>query len=555
MSKKLLTAALLALSQTAFAQSTPLTSGGQIQQIPPAPSPQRAMPEIRIEQGGAPATPESDSAKILVQSLNVTGQTLYSEAQLLALTGFKPGTELTLGELRTMATKIADHYRQAGYFVAQAYLPAQNIKDGAVTITVIEGRYGQIALRNQSTLRDSVANNLLQGLNPGDPIAIVPLENRLLLLSDVPGINVKSTLAPGVAIGASDLFVDVTDSQRVTGSVEADNAGNYYTGEYRVGGTVNINNPTGHGDMASLRVLTSGQGLKYGRLSYQTLIGKATVGIAYTALEYRLGKEFASLNAHGTVEIASLYGSYPLIRSRNTNLYALAGYDDKTFQDRIDTTSTVTDKKAQVYNVGLAGNHRDSLGGGGLNTYSLTGTFGDIDIRTPAALAVDAATARTNGSFNKLGFTAARLQNVTERVSLYAGIYGQVASKNLDISEKMGLGGPYAVRSYPVGEAYGDEGYVVNLEARYLLSNFAGKIPGQLHLIGFADAGSITINSKPWTNANNHRNLSAAGVGLTWADYNNFTIKTYYGWKLGNEAATSAPDKSGRFWIQAIKYF
>jgi hemolysin activation/secretion protein len=553
MSKKLLTAALLALSQTAFGQTPP--TGGQIQQIPPAPTPQRGIPEIRIEQGGAPATPESDSARITVQSLRVTGNTIYSEAELLALTGFNPGTELTLGELRIMASKIADHYRKAGYFVAQAYLPAQDIKNGAVTITVIEGRYGQVALRNQSTLRDSVANYYLEGLKPGDPIAIEPLENRLLLLSDVPGINVKSTLAPGVAIGASDLFVDVTDAQRVTGSVEADNAGNRYTGEYRVGGTVNINNPTGHGDMASLRMLTSGRGLTYGRLSYQTLVGKATVGVAYTALQYRLGKEFESLNAHGTVEIASLYGSYPLIRSRNTNLYALAGYDEKIFQDKVDTTSTVTDKKAHVFNVGLAGNHRDGMGGGGLNTYSLTGTFGEIDIRTPAALAQDAATAKTNGSFNKLGFTAGRVQSVTDRLSLYGGVYGQFASKNLDISEKMGLGGPYAVRAYPVGEAYGDEGYVASLEARYLLSNFTANMPGQLHLVGFVDAGSVTINRNPWTTANNHRNLSAAGLGLTWADYNNFTIKTYYGWKLGNEPATSAPDKSGRFWIQAIKYF
>ncbi len=554
MKKRLLTAALLVLSQTAFGQTQP-RSGDQLQQIPPIPAPQRATPEIRIEQGGAPATPESDSAKILVQSLRVTGNSIYSEGELLALTGFKPGNELSLGELRGMAAKIADYYRKAGYFVAQAYLPAQDIKNGQVSIAVIEGRYGQVALRNQSTLKDSVANRYLEGLNPGDPITIVPLENRLLLLSDIPGVNVKSTLAPGVAVGASDLFVDVTDGRRVTGSIEADNAGNRYTGEYRVGGTVNINNPTGHGDQASLRVLTSGRGLTYGRLSYQTLFGKATVGVAYTALQYRLGKEFESLNAHGTVEIASLYGSYPLIRSRNTNLYALAGYDEKVFQDKVDSTNTVTDKKAHVFNAGLAGNHTDELGGGGFNTYSLTGTFGDIDIRTPAALAQDALTARTNGSFNKLGFTAARTQTVTDRLTLYGGIYGQFASKNLDISEKMGLGGPYAVRAYPVGEAYADEGYVVNLEARYRLSNYAGSVPGQLHLVGFVDAGSVTINRKPWTNANNHRNLSAAGVGLTWADYNNFTVRTFYGWKLGNEPATSAPDKNGRFWIQAIKYF
>ena len=313
--------------------------GGQIQQIPPAPIPQRPVPEIRIEQGNAPAIPASDNVKIPVKSLHVTGQALYSEAELVAITGFSPGGELTLSELRGMASKIADYYHRNGYFVAQAYLPAQDIKDGAVTIAVIEGHYGSVTLRNQTNLSDALANGLLGGLNSGDTIAIAPLENRLLLLSDIPGVNVRSTLVPGAAVGTSDLIVDVTPGQRVTGSVEADNAGNRYTGEYRVGATVNINNPTGHGDVASLRVLTSGSGLNYGRASYQTQFGKATAGVAYTALEYRLGKEFASLQAHGTAKIASIYGSYPLIRSRNTNLYALLDFDAKTFQDKVDLIS------------------------------------------------------------------------------------------------------------------------------------------------------------------------------------------------------------------------
>ena len=30
-----------------------------------------------------------------------------------------------------MAARIADYYHRSGYFVAQAYLPAQDIKDGA----------------------------------------------------------------------------------------------------------------------------------------------------------------------------------------------------------------------------------------------------------------------------------------------------------------------------------------------------------------------------------------------------------------------------------------
>ena len=553
---KIFTVALLALSPSAFGQvQLPPSSGGQIRQIPPPPVPEKPVPEIRIEQAKPPAVPASEQVKILVNSLHVTGQTAYSEAELIAITGFSAGTELTLAELRAMAAKIADYYHKNGYFVAQAYLPAQDIKGGAVTIAILEGRYGSVTLRNQSRLSDAQANGLLGGLNAGDPITIAPLENRLLLLSDTPGVKVRSTLAPGVEVGTSDLIVDVTPGRLVTGSVEADNAGYYYTGEYRAGATVNINNPTGHGDVASLRVLTSGQGMKYGRASYQMQFGKATAGIAYTALDYELGKEFEYLNAHGTVRIASVYGSYPLVRSRNTSIYALAGFDAKTFQDKIDLIPSVTDKTDHVWWLGLRGNHFDGLGGGGATSYALTQSFGDLDIETPAARAADAATAQSNGHFGKLEYYVARLQRVTDRVSLYGAINGQFASKNLDITEKMGLGGPYAVRAYPVGEAYGDEGYVATLEARLLLPKFSERMPGQMHLVGFADTGTMTLHKNPWTAEDNRRTLSGAGIGLTWADYNNFVVNAYWAHKLGNEAAIAAPDKTNRFWIQLVKYF
>lgn len=550
--------ALLALSQNAFAAGPPPSAGGQIQQIPPSPIiPKTVQPalEIRIEQGEAPAIPVADLTKIQVNSLHVTGQSLYSETQLVGVTGFSPGGELTLFELRGMALKIADHYHRNGYFVAQAFLPAQDIKEGAVTINVVEGHYGKIVLHNQTNLSDNLANSILSGLNSGDTIAIAPLERRLLLLSDLPGVEVKSTLVPGASVGESDLIVDITPGHRINGEVDADNAGNRYTGVYRVGATVNLNNPAGLGDVASLRALTSGSGLYYVRASYFLQIDKAKVGVAYSIMGYQLGEEFEALRANGTARIASLYGNYPLIRSRRNNLYAGLAYDHKTFRDKVDSTLTVTDKRADVLMGSLYGDHLDNFAGGGFSRYSLTLSVGNIDIETPAARAYDSATAETNGQYNKLRYSAMRLQNLTRLISLYGAINGQFASKNLDVSEKMELGGMYAVRAYPEGEAYADAGYVLNLEVRLLLPKPSERLPGQMHLIGLVDTGTVTVNTNPWTNESNRRTLSGAGLGFTWMESNNFSLRMYYAFKLGNEEATSAPDKSGRFWIQVVKYF
>ena len=545
---------LLALSQGALAQQPP-SAGSQLQQIPPVPAPEKMPSAIHIEPRATPALPAPDAARITVNRLQLSGASVYTEAELLALTGFQPGSQLSLDELRAMAQRITQHYRSAGYLVAQAYLPAQQIQGGVVTIAVLEGQHGQVAVRNTSRLSDGLIQSQLAGIQSGDTVALAPLESRLLLLSDIPGVNVRSTLVPGAAVGTSDWVVDVTPGPLVSGSIDADNAGNRYTGQNRLGATLNLNNAAGLGDVASLRVLTTGAGLNYARASYQLLLGRATVGAAYSWLDYELGQEFSATGAHGNAKTASLFGSYPLLRSRNSNLNAGLALDHKTFQDKnpADLSMPVADKKAQVLTASLRGDHRDRLGGGGLSAYSLAWSTGNMDLQTPELQSRDAL-ARTAGHFNKLAFGAMRLQNMGNNVSLFAGINGQLASKNLDVSEKMELGGLYGVRAYPSGEAYADEGYVVTLEARLRLPTPAS-LPGQMQLIGFVDAGTATLQKNPWDASDNRRTLSGAGVGLNWSETQNFMVRAFYARKIGNETAQSAPDKSGRIWVQAVKYF
>jgi hemolysin activation/secretion protein len=129
-----------------------------------------------------------------------------------------------------------------------------------------------------------------------------------------------------------------------------------------------------------------------------------------------------------------------------------------------------------------------------------------------------------------------------------------MASKNLDVSEEMELGGMNAVRAYPEGEAFADQGYVATLEARMQLPKYSA-LPGHLELIGFVDTGTVTFHTNPWFDGSNRRTLSAAGVGVNWGEAGNFLVRAYYAVKLGNEKALSSPDRSGRFWIQAVKYF
>ncbi len=539
---------------TAQAQTVP-SAGTQLQQLPPRPVTEKPAPDLDFEHSAPVVDTSETGASILVTALHITGHTAFPESELLAATGFEPGSEMTLTQLRVLAARISDHYHAQGLFLAQAYLPAQDIQDGVVIIDVIEGRYGEIALHNEADIADKVLTQRLRGLDSQDLVINAPLERRLLLLSDIPGVRVKATLAPGTAVGTSDLIVNVTPGPRISGNVEADNGGGRYTGTYRFGGTLNLNNPLGFGDQLTLRALASDGGLAYGRASYQAPVGNATLGVAYAHLRYTLGREFEALDGSGTADIFSLYGAYPLVRSRKANLALLAVADYKLLHDDIGLVSSYSDKRIMAETLSLAGDSRDSLGGGGSNAFSIGWTTGNLNIRSPAERAVDDITARSAGGFNKIQASLAREQSVAGPLSLYASVRGQYGFDNLDSSEKMQLGGAYGVRAYPEGEAFGDIGYIATVEAHLRLGGEAARLPGQFELTGFIETGAVRFAQDPWFSGSNYAHRSGYGIGVNWAGPQGFLIRTSYARKLGTGPATSAPDRSGRFWFQVVKLF
>ena len=551
----LATITLLAAGQPAFAQQAPLGAGGQLQQIPPAPAPDRSLPDIQLVRPETAEQPESAGPTIRVNKLQVSGNQSFAEAALVAASGVTAGSDLNLSQLRDAAARIVAFYNARGYFLAQAYVPAQDIVSGNVTIAVVEGRLGKIEVRNQTNLQDRVSRTALGGLRSGDAVHAGSLERRLLLLSDIPGVRVKSTLAPGTEVGTSDLIIDITSGRRVSGSVEADNGGNRFTGTYRAGGTIYLNNPAGIGDQASLRVLASSGGLAYGRASYQAPLGHATVGVAFTHLRYDLGRDFSDLEADGKANIFSLYGAYPLIRSRSLNLYGQAALDYRSLEDRIGVTDSESDKSIQAAILGLSGDSRDSFLGGGSNAFSAGWTIGRLDLETPLDRAADRLTARSQGGYGKLQFSAVRLQSLSGPLSFYASVRGQLAFDNLDSSEKMELGGAYGVRAYPEGEAYGDQGYIGTLEGRFMLNRWTHELPGQLELIAFADVGQVNYAQDPWFAGSNHATRSGVGAGINWAGPRGLLFKSSYATRLGGTKATSGSDKSGRFWFHVSKLF
>lgn len=547
---------MLVAATSPWAQQAP-TAGTQLQQIPAPPSPPVRAPDLPSGWKPGQSSPATDTTPVLVKALAFTGNHVFTTTELERSSGFIAGRRYTLAELRQLAAKVTARYHDKGYFLAQTLIPAQDITEGLVRFTVREGRYGQIHLHNQSGAADHVANAVLQGLQDADAVTQSALERRILLLNDLPGVHAQSTLRPGSTPGTADLLVSLTPGPGTSASVEVDNQGNHYTGAYRLGTALYVNEPLGWGDVASARLLTSGEGLSFGRVAYQMPVGAFTVGLAASSLHYQLGGAFASLQSSGAAQTGTVFASYPLVRARRQNLSAQWAMDYKEFEDRTGAGSPSRNtKNAQVHTVGLKGNFQDAQGSSS-GHYALSWAHGTINLHDATARSNDASSAQSNGDFDKLGYSFSWLQETAERRSLYLGLSGQWASKNLDAAEKFSLGGSGGVRAYPSGEASGDEGLLLTLEGRTHWPTLSQYLAGSAQALAFIDMGTEAPNKNPWDAGASatRRTLRGIGFGLNFASPSKWTASAFCAFKLGDEAATSAPDAPWRLWFQGARFF
>jgi hemolysin activation/secretion protein len=549
-----LTLALL-VGLPAHAAPVPPDAGQTIRELQKQPelnAPKAAAP-LRLEEQAAPKEAANDTVRIAVKAIHVSGSSVFTAGELEALVASLTGGEHSLAELNAGAARITAHYRERGYVVARAYLPAQDIVDGVIVINVLEGMLGQQHINNQSRLSDERVNGYLRSIKSGDALQSKPVDRAILLLTDTPGVGgARATLQPGASVGTSDLLIELDPSAPYVASAELDNYGNRYTGEYRLGGALALNSPFKKGDQFTLRALTSNQNMTYVRISYQIPVGGSglRLGAAYSDTSYRLGQEFAALQAHGTATSGSLFAVYPFVRSQVSNLSGTFTYEDKKLDDQTDVPITASDKHVQLANLGLAGNLQDTLGGAGVTSFDLSLVAGNLSMDA-GSRAADMASAQSNGSFTRITYNVNRLQRLADSSSLSLALSGQQASKNLNSSEKFSLGGANGVRAYPQGEGNGDEGWMVNLELRH---NLAPALQGVL----FYDAGSVNINSNPFVaGVANTRNISGAGVGAD-ATLVGVQIKTYLAWRTSGGQPTSEPatlNSNPRLWLQASKQF
>ena len=557
-----LAATCLSLACCAQLSAQTLPSAGSIrQQMESAREQPIAKPTLPATPEPRQAAPTVQGASVLVQGFVFAGNTLLSSEVLQAALAPFLNRNLDFAQLEAATQAVSARYKQAGWRVL-AYLPRQEVEQGVVTVQVIESRLGQRIFEGAPSerVRQAQIQSILDAqIQAGEPLNQNRLDRGILLINQLSGVSVTSALKEGELAQTTDLVLQLSDKPFLAGEISADNTGATSTGLYRVSANAELRSLAGVGDLLSTNMAHT-EGSNYGRLAYGVPVGHDgwRVGASVSRLQYKLiSADLAALRAIGSSSSAGLEASYPWVLGMQGYLNLTLSVDTKAFDNQ--SNNAITSRYA-VNNVtlGLNGASLDGWGGGGANWAALSWARGRVNLNGSPNQASDASTTRTDGAFSKLRLNATRLQTLTPNTAWYTSYTGQVASKNLDSSEKIYLGGANGVRAYPSNEAGGSLGQLINLELRTYW-------PHGLTLTGFYDWGQVQVNrDNHYLGAvvRNRLTLKGAGMGLAWVATSGLSLKATWARRIGENPnpTLAGKDQDGtlqrnRFWLTASAAF
>lgn len=381
---------------------------------------------------------------------------------------------ITVGDLFAIRDALQRLYHDRGYFLTRVVLePTELPIDGATPkIRVVEGVITGIVLRGEPGPVEDRILRIAGRLKTGAAVTMAEVERQLLLIQDLPGIAVRARFGPSLTGAGAVLTLDVVRTP-FAGYVALDNRGPGYAGPWQGTLAVAAHSHTALGERLELYLYsTPSKEQRFGQVALTvplnddglTLRGHAGYGPSYPGGLLREAG-FAS-----NVTIGGLSLSYPVIRSRRTNLWVLAGAELNNANIRLKQADGRYDRLSESHLriASLEGklSHADTWLGvteltvavnKGLKGLGATPSDSDLSPRpdsrsdfTRAEIGLSRRQALTGGD----GFS----------LDLVAALFGTYGFDVLPPSQKAQLGGAGFGRGYHFGQLTGDRSVQASIE-------------------------------------------------------------------------------------------
>lgn len=472
----------------------------------PRDAPKTAAPTVAIDENDLAAIP-----RFTLRTVAVDGMTSIDPAAAEACYAPHLGQTIGAAVLVGLTECVSGLYRDRGLFLSRAVIPAQDVRDGALRLQVIEGYVAAVDVTGMD-VADADAH--FADLLAERPARLSTFERRLLLLADHHGYRItQSQLLPDKADPARFTFKLTVAFDPFVARLYGDNRGTGKQGPEQAFASLTWNAVLASGDRLTASLFTTPEEpseLLYGDLNYghRWLGGALWTEVGASLSRSRDGGDPGVIYATSAAE--RLYGTatLSLLRSRAHSLAAGITLDMRD-NDAFDPVAGETSERTRV----LRGTIND--------TFALDKTR--VDLALEVAHGLDALGASENGDaalsrvdarprFTKARLDVSVVQKLVDQVDLALNAAGQIADGALVASEEFGVGGARFGRAYNYSEIIGDRGLAGALELRWSELNAFALFPS-LQLYAFADAARIW-NEASDPSALRSAGLTSAGLGI-----------------------------------------
>jgi hemolysin activation/secretion protein len=415
-------------------------------------------------------------------------------------------------------------------------VPPQSLAEGTLTLRVIEGYIDRVNIQTAEGVHSRIAQKLAligERITASKPIKGEVLEHYLLLANDLPGIELRSVLAPSKAPGAADLTL-VASVKKFEGFASIDNYGSRYLGPGQFTLGLVGNQWLGVNDQWRFVGVSSGNSeMAYAQLSYSQVVTTEglKLGAAVSRARTQPGDVLAPFDVRGNADTVSLSASYPLLRTRNESLFLRGVYDHSDVHTNVLGTRVIEDR-IRALRLGISWRLLDRLDGQNALEVDFSQGLGGTQ---EADLLKSRAGAK--GVFNKLSFDYERSQFLSPNVSFTVGAGGQWANTPLLSSEQYALGGRRFGRAYEPAEVVGERALAFRVEPRY---TGASSTPGirSWQVFGFYDIGKVWKVGSGTPGTPVSQSLASAGFGLRFFLEKNAVAAIEAAWPLTKSIAS-----------------
>ena len=498
-------------------------------------TPPATGPAVEFEVPPPPpeATPPANADKVqfTLSAVTIDGATAIPAASFTGLYADRIGQTVSLAEAYGWADAITKAYREDGYVLSRAIVPAQKISGGSIHIAVVEGFIDQVTVQGD-TSPTLVAYG--EKLRSSRPLKADDLERYLLLANELPGVTVRSVLEPSATVpGASNLTL-VAAEKPVDATFELDNRGTRYVGPWQGYTSVGFNDILGYNERTAFRYATTSdpRELAYLELSETAPIDDDGTSALVTLNRTRAapGYTLADLGAHTTGE-GILFGvKHEFIRQRSEDLTLGLNFDYRDGTTLLKATppdrAPSTDDKIRALRLNGTYDVADMWNGQNQATFELSHGLPILDASRFATRFSPNNASRPYGDpeFTKLLVGLSRTTPIGGDFAVLVAMQGQTAFGSALLSgEQFGLGGGAFGRGYDPSEVTGDDGVAGKAELQWTPNLELGQLK-YTQFYAFYDVGeAVTQHVRQDGSGQTTGSLASTGVGVRLALFDNYT--------------------------------